>query len=250
MHSLLQSFVPISLSDSIVVKLMNRVDTKYIITVNTLEEILKRSSQDYYIQTNTVGERIASYHTVYLDTEDKVMYTLHETGHKVREKIRIRTYKDTSETFLEIKDKNNHGRTKKIRMEIPKIDMLSDNPKAEHFLHSKAKFKLRNLKPHIENEFSRITLVSKTKTERLTIDLNLRFHNFDNDQSISLSHIAIIELKRDGLSHSPMKQLLLEMQIREGGFSKYCIGCAMTNSELRQNNLKERIHQILKLKEQ
>lgn len=41
------------------------------------------------------------------------MYRMHHCGKKVREKIRVRTYLDTNDTFLEIKNKNNHGRTKK-----------------------------------------------------------------------------------------------------------------------------------------
>ncbi len=245
--SILCKFPPISLENMKEVKLMNRIDTKYIVTLEVLIEILKRSHTLYYVQTSEDNSRMAQYHTIYLDTADKNMFVCHETGRKVREKIRMRTYLDTNDTFLEIKDKNNHGRTKKRRIVIPDMEGVKDNIDAELFLANKAKYKLDTLHPHLENEFSRITLVNKDKTERLTIDLNLGYHNFENDNKGNLNHIAIIELKRDGFSHSPMKQIFLEMHIHEGGFSKYCICSSLSNPRLRQNNFKERIHRVLKM---
>lgn len=244
---ILNSFAPISLNNMKEVKLMNRIDTKYLVTLDVLIEILKRSHSLYYVQTSEDNSRIAQYHTIYLDTKDKTMFICHETGRKVREKIRMRTYLDTHDTFLEIKDKNNHGRTKKRRIVIPDMAGIKENEEAERFLNEKAKYRLTSLTPHLENEFERITLVNKGMTERLTIDLNLRYHNYDNDKKGSLENIAIIELKRDGLSSSPMKQIFMEMHIHEGGFSKYCICSSLSNIELRQNNFKEKIHHILKM---
>lgn len=244
---ILNTFEPISLANMKEVKLMNRIDTKYIVTLDVLIEILKRSHTLYFVQTGEDNSRMAQYHTIYLDTDDKAMFVRHETGRKVREKIRMRTYLDTNDTFLEIKDKNNHGRTKKRRIVIPNMEGIMGNEDAERFLSEKAKYQLNMLHPHLENEFSRITLVNKSKTERLTIDLNLGYHNFENNNIGNLNQIAIIELKRDGLTHSPMKQIFLEMHIHEGGFSKYCICSSLSNPGLRQNNFKERIHRVLKM---
>ena len=244
---ILNSFEPISLENMKEVKLMNRIDTKYLVTLDVLIEILKRSNSLYFVQTSEDNSRMAQYHTIYLDTKDKAMFVCHETGRKVREKIRMRTYLDTNDTFLEIKDKNNHGRTKKRRIVIPDMYGIKENSDAEKFLSEKAKYKLDILYPHLENEFNRITLVNKDKTERLTIDLELGYHNFESENRGKLSQIAIIELKRDGLSFSPMKQIFMEMQIHEGGFSKYCICSALSNPNLRQNNFKERIHRVLKM---
>ena len=245
--TILNTFSPISLDEMKSVKLMNRIDTKYVVSLETLAKILSRANELYYVQTNKENERIAAYHTIYLDTADKQMFTTHETGRKVREKIRMRTYLDTHDTFLEIKDKNNHGRTKKRRIVIPSMEDIGINEEAERFLDEKANYSLASLIPHLENRFERITLVNKGMTERLTIDLNLRYHNLNNDNKGSLENIAIIELKRDGQSSSPMKQIFLEMHIHEGGFSKYCICSSLSNSDLRQNNFKERIHHVLKM---
>ncbi|MCQ2238178.1 MAG: polyphosphate polymerase domain-containing protein [Bacteroidaceae bacterium] len=223
------------------VKLMNRTDTKYVVPLATLVDILKRSSDLYFVQTNTDGERMAAYHTIYMDTIDMHMYTIHETGRKTRQKIRMRTYLDTGETFLELKKKNNHGRTKKKRIVIPSINNVQENYEATDFLSSKSNYDMEQLIPTLENRFNRITLVNKSRTERLTIDTGLKFHNLRNNNTTDCDHIAIIELKRDGLSFSPMKDLLIRMHVHTMGFSKYCIGCAMTDRNLRQNNLKQKL---------
>lgn len=248
----LQQFQPITLQEMSAVKLMNRIDTKYVVPLPLLAELLQRAVPLYEIQAQG-KQRTAAYHTIYLDTDQKQMYNLHQIGRKIRQKIRVRTYLDTNETFLEVKTKNNHGRTKKKRIEVAKFRgskqylVFQQNPDYQAFINKKAWVQLTDVNPHVENRFRRITLVNHAKTERLTIDLGITFYNFDTKQTADIGHLAIIELKRDGLTPSPMKQILLQMQIHEGGFSKYCIGCALTNPQLRQNNLKEKLLRIRKL---
>ena len=259
----LQQFGPIGLEQMMGVKLMNRTDTKYVVRLPKLIELLEASKDDYFVQTNGEGERIAGYHSVYMDTPDHQMYGRHERGHKPRQKVRMRTYLDTMETFLEIKHKNNHGRTgkKRIRMEVGN-DPLEANRLVPQVL---AKLKQPPLFTRVagqvergalgddtllsvmENYFDRITLVNRGMTERLTIDLNLRFHNFETGQDTSMERLAIIELKRDGHAPSPMHETLIRMHVHPGGFSKYCIGMALTNPTLQINNFKEKIQWIKKL---
>lgn len=238
----LEAFDPIGLDQMKKVKLMNRIDTKYVIPITQLAPLLHIAAPEYFVQF-TDGKRTAAYHTIYLDTADHRMYNLHQAGRKVRQKIRIRQYLDTQNTFLEIKNKNNHGRTKKKRIEIPQMDCMS-MPEAIDFVAEKSWYKMENLRKHVENRFERITLVNKGFTERLTIDLGVRFHNYETDKDADIGHLVIIELKRDGATYSPMYNLLLRMHIHQGGFSKYCIGCALTNPALRQNNFKEKLHRI------
>ena len=80
--------------------------------------------------------------------------------------------------------------------------------------------------------------------QRLTIDINLKFHNIATDNYRFMDHIAIIELKRDGRVYSPILSLLNQLRIKPHGFSKYCIGSALTNSDLHCNRLKPRLHSI------
>ena len=238
---------PISLEEMSGIKLMNRTDTKYVATINQLLAFLQAVEGKYYIQEIN-GVRLASYHTTYFDTDNNEMYVMHHNGKLVREKIRVRTYEDSQITFLEVKNKNNHKRTNKKRIAVRAVDSLvEEQDNVIPFLGKHAWYKLDEIKPGIETRFNRITLVNFGKTERLTIDFNLRFHNFLSGDKKELQHITIIELKRDGNVFSPSLDIIRKLRIKRSGFSKYCMGCALTNKNLKRNNFKERLNLIKKL---
>ena len=238
---------PITLAEMSGIKLMNRTDTKFIATLDQLYRFLAAVHGKYYIQEIN-GKRIASYHTTYYDTDDYQMYSIHHAGRQVREKIRVRTYLDSDDTFFEIKNKNNHGRTKKKRISIATTSTLNDEREAViPFMEKHAWYTIDEISPVIENWFSRITLVNFDKTERLTIDFDLRFHHLKSDGNDKLQHVAIIELKRDGNVPSPALDILREVRIKRSGFSKYCIGSALTNKRLKRSNFKERLTMIAKM---
>ena len=242
-----QALPPITLEEMSGIKLMNRTDTKFIATLEQLHMFLAAVYGKYYIQ-EIDGNRIASYHTTYYDTDDYRMYNIHHAGRQVREKIRVRTYLDSDITFFEIKNKNNHGRTKKKRISIMGHNAIEQEREAVvPFMEKHAWFTIDEISPVIENWFSRITLVNFDKTERLTIDFNLRFHNLKSNDNDQLQRVAIIELKRDGNVPSPALDILREVRIKRSGFSKYCIGSALTNRQLKRNNFKERLTMIAKM---
>ena len=245
--TLANNLPPISLEEMSGIKLMNRTDTKYVATISQLLAFLQAVEGKYYIQEIN-GVRLASYHTTYFDTENNEMYVMHHNGKLVREKIRVRTYVDTDITFLEVKNKNNHKRTKKKRIVVQAVDsLLREQESVVPFLAKCAWYTLDEIRPVIENRFNRITLVNFDKTERLTIDFNLWFHNLLTDNVHRLEHVAIVELKRDGNVPSPSLDIFRELRIQRSGFSKYCMGCAFTNKGLKRNNFKERLNLIKKL---
>ena len=94
------------------------------------------------------------------------------------------------------------------------------------------------------NRFRRITLVNKAMTERLTIDSGLSFHSLQNGMDVRLPRLVVIELKRDGLQNSPVLALLNRLRIHPMGFSKYCMGTALTHPQLKNNRFKERLHAV------
>ncbi|MBO4578173.1 MAG: VTC domain-containing protein, partial [Paludibacteraceae bacterium] len=95
--------------------------------------------------------------------------------------------------------------------------------------------------------FTRITLVNKQKTERLTIDFNLSFTNLRSGVQVTYPEMVIVELKRDGNVCSPMLNIMLELRIKPLKISKYCIGTALTTPEVKQNRFKAKIHKLHKL---
>lgn len=238
---LIGSFAPITLEQMSGVKLMNRTDTKFVTTTERLCLLLQMAQKDYYIQ-EIDGERNMEYDTTYFDTTTYDMYRQHQYGHVNRQKIRFRTYVSSHLQFMEVKTKNNHGRTKKKRIEVTDMD-VTDMVKRE-FLEKHLRYGVDTLQPAINNHFRRITLVNHAKTERLTIDSELCFHNLVSGIDKDMGELVIIELKRDGLVHSPVLEMLRQLRIHPHGFSKYCMGSALTNPVLPVNRFKEKLRDI------
>lgn len=238
MDLLISKFQPISLSEMGGIKLMNRTDTKFVTSIDKLMQLLQMAGDEYLVQ-EIDGKRNMSYATIYYDSEDYAFYNAHHDGHAGRQKVRVRSYVDSHQSFLEIKTKDNHGKTYKSR--ISANDAL-----AQGFLRQNLHLDPQLLEQKIENSFRRITLVNKAKTERLTIDTDLSFQNLTTGLKCSLPQLAIIELKRDGLQPSPILPMLRKLRIHPCGFSKYCIGEALTNPSLRTNRIKPRLQQLKK----
>ena len=239
----LDSMTPVSLDEMGKVKLMNRVDTKYLTTEKTLVRLLGMVTGDYYVQ-ETGGKRNLPYFTRYFDTEGDRMYHEHQRGRKSRQKIRIREYVSSGLKFLEVKTKSNKGRTKKKRVETEGYSLGSGH---DGFLEKHTPWRSPELRPRLENRFRRITLVNRRMTERLTIDTSLNFHNLKTGMDMDLSGLVIIELKRDGNTVSPASAMLRELRVMPHGFSKYCMGMAFTDPGLRQNRIKERIRSVMRI---
>jgi len=261
MEELLGKFLPISLNEMTGIRLMNRTDTKFVTNRALLERLLGMACGEYRAQ-EIDGRRVARYYTVYFDTPTCEMFAAHQSGRRTRQKLRIRSYVDSGLNFLEVKTKNNHGRTRKKRITMDNFDPLcpahditfyaGSDAYREYgdFLEGNLGYDPDSMTEQIENRFSRITLVNMAKTERVTIDTDLRFHNIATGIDIALPDIVVIELKRDGLAESPILEMLRQLRIKPMGFSKYCIGSALTNKALKQNRLKPRIRQIERLIEQ
>ena len=115
---LLDSMEPITLEQMSGIRLMNRLDTKYVASKAQLVQLLGLLQDKYYVQ-ETLERRVIPYLTTYYDTRDHVMYIMHHNRRARRMKVRVRTYVASNLTFLEVKNKNNHARTKKKRIEVP-----------------------------------------------------------------------------------------------------------------------------------
>lgn len=241
----------IKLSEMSAIKLMNRIDTKYLIPESLLPELLEKIKNDYLVQV-VAGLPVSRYQTLYYDTADIEMYTKHHDNKLRRQKIRTRTYIDSSISFLEIKNKSNKGRTSKKRIPI-NLDDFADyhkNPEAVEFVRLNSVWGDVTLLPQVKNRFDRITLVNKGKTERLTIDGNLSFYNFQTGQEKDIPGLMIVELKQDGLAPSLFKDLLAAYKVPAKGFSKYCLGTVSTNPDAKSNRFKTKLRYINKLTNQ
>lgn len=259
-NDVLTQFDSISLAEMKDIRLMNRTDTKFVTSKAKLAELLTLARGEYYVQ-EIDGCRVREYYTVYFDTPGYDMFRVHHCGHVNRQKLRIRSYVESKLSFLELKTKNNHKRTRKKRMQMPGFD--PDNPRydirfdgaegvlagCEAFIREHLSYDAASLAECIENRFRRITLVNKGKTERLTIDIDVKFHNLVTGRRVELDNVVIIELKRDGVVSSPVLSLLRRLRIKKSGFSKYCMGTVFTNPAIPHNRFKVRQRSILRIQQ-
>ena len=244
-NELLQHLEPITLEQMSSIRLMNRTDTKFVTSKDNLVRLLEMAQGKYYAQFNN-DSRIANYMTTYWDTDNHRFFLEHHNGRAPRQKVRVRTYMDSDLTFLEVKTKNNHGRTKKKRVEVPSQEIEVQGTNGV-FVEALVHQGLNEMHPTVRNQFHRITLVNYGKTERLTIDYDVHFHNLETGNNANVGPLVIIELKRDGNVYSPVLDILRVLRIKPSGFSKYCIGSVMTNRNLKRNIFKEKMVVLSKL---
>jgi len=239
---------PITLEEMDAVKLLNRIDSKYLTNEAGLEAVLRDAAAAGYRALVVDGKKQNRYTSVYYDTDGLRMFQDHHNRRLVRQKVRTRTYVESGQTFLEIKRKNNHGRTKKKRMEIPQAELMDfkADKAACDFLAAKSWFTCDQLSPVLDTRFKRITLVNPAKTERLTIDTCLEFTNFRNGRRATLLDAVIIELKQDGRADSQMKRILLDNRIKPMRISKYCIAVTLTEPSARSGRFKVKVRRVEK----
>lgn len=239
----LYQFDPITLQEMDGVKLMDRTDTKFTFNINQLTDVLEKA-RSYYKILNVEENRISRYKTLYYDTQDFDLYNKHHSGKLNRYKIRHRTYVESNLGFLEVKFKNNKGRTLKTRIKETEVPTLNSG-KAFLFLEKTLPFSPLDLLPKIWINYSRITLVNKLSAERLTLDLYLEFEK-DGVKQL-LGDLVIAEVKQDSKIASPFISIMRNKHIREGSISKYCFGIASTFSEVKKNNFKQKLSNVHKI---
>jgi len=245
---ILKGFEPVGLDEMGSVRYMNRVDTKYLFSVSKLPHLLGNIRKEYKALEIAKMRRFR-YKTVYFDTPDLRFYNQHVTGKLNRAKVRIRTYESNGLTFLEVKQKSNKGRTCKSRLEKEPGDM-NHIEQSQIFLNELISSDAGNLKAVINTGFTRITLVSFERSERITIDYNLQWNNLKGE-TVRMPFLAIAEIKSDkSTSQSPFFCQLKELGIRKTGFSKYAMGMAMVNGAPKQNNLKPKFLLIKKIRDE
>jgi hypothetical protein len=214
----------ITLAQLDAVSLLNRVDTKFLLTVPRLVEILPRLTEEYLV-LEVGGRRLHQYRTLYFDTPDLELYRRHRRSEAIRHKVRGRAYVDSGLTFFEIKSKTQAHRTFKQRLATP--ELVTDwTPEASAFVRSHLGPTSPDLQPTLSNDFLRVTLMDRRRTERLTLDLNVQF-DCDGRTAV-LPGIAIAELKQSAADRpSPFADAMRAAGVPPTGVSKYCVGVGL-----------------------
>lgn len=228
----------ITLSELDSVALMDRKESKFIIPDFWCEGVSTTLKKDFRI-LDIGGTKCFKYNNLYFDTKNNITLEDHIRGRNNRFKIRIRNYVDTNLTFLEVKRRNVYGRSTKIR--VTRTSENWDAPLTEEekeFLREHVPF-ADKLKPVLYGSYSRYTLASIERNERITFDTELTYKTMDDGEYSPLPGLCLIELKQNETDRrSPLHLAFRNRKDRIAplgrslSVSKYTIGRLKTDKNL------------------
>ena len=98
-------------------------DTRYLLTTSRLGPLFEALAGEYLV-LEIEGTRLHHYQTLYFDPSDFALFCRHHAGAAVRHKVSGRAYLDTGLSFLEVKAKDNRGRTR-VHRRLPGVVVRS-----------------------------------------------------------------------------------------------------------------------------
>ncbi len=237
------AFEPVSLAGLDKVKLMNRVDSKYVFHRKHLDEILTEVAPHYAV-LEIAEKRLFDYASLYFDTPDYELYRHHHMGKPNRVKLRYREYIDTGDVFFEVKKKIKGMRTDKYRVREEAI-INGFTAKGEGLME-RLKVNALGMEGKVWIYYQRITLAAHASEERVTIDLNMRFK--DQNGEIGFEDLVIAEVKQARLSrHSPIVVAMHGRRIQDFRVSKYSLAVAMLVPGIKTHAFKSKIIRLNKI---
>jgi len=235
---------PLSLSELDAVSLLDRQDTKYTFKIKNLPDFLNLAKENYRV-LEINNRRIFKYDSLYFDTDDYLLYKYHHNEKVNRVKIRYRKYVESNLTFFEVKYKLFGTRTSKKRIKQEDIKTILTDTEFEKIQN--VSFDKLELKSKLWVYYNRITLVNIQLTERVTLDINLKFKN-ENGNEVLMENLTIAEIKQNKRSVlMPFIQMMKQKRIPPLSISKYCMGVALTEPLIKSNNFKPKFITLKKI---
>ena len=231
---LLTRFRPHGLGDIDKANLMRRVDTKYLLPISDLKQLLPLLAPSYSV-LEIDNTRLFSYQSTYYDTSGLEFYRMHHNGKKNRFKIRLRRYLDSGNQYVEVKHKTNKSVTHKER-----VLFNSGNGNRKRINELVSMPFGANRPPLFKSlvcSYKRIALADEKNGERVSLDFNLSFKDPKHSRSEQSHRVLIAEVKRENQNVPSVFIDLMEIfRQKPVSFSKYCIGCALIHSNRIKTN--------------
>jgi hypothetical protein len=224
--SMLECFLPITLEATIEqASLQRRVDTKYLTDDVTVRNLLIELADSFRV-LEIEGRRTFRYRSEYLDSPGRDAY-----------KCRVRNYVDSGECHVEVKLKGSRGETVKYRAPYGDDQTTGD---CADFLAACVDDAYglrvdRRLRQVLEVEYRRITLVSLASPERVTLDNGLSFRDLATQRGRALSDTQWIVETKSPRGQGYADARLRAAHVRPVNLSKYVLGIALTDPEIRVN---------------
>ena len=215
----------ISLEESKNIKLFKRFESKYVVDSSDLGNIMNYLSDNYMIvqeDENTLFD----YYSIYFDNSDFDIIKATTKDDNVRQKIRIREYQN-NDKFLEIKEKN-HGIIIKTRIPIKSYNIDDE----KDWIDDNLIYNTSTLNNVLRVKYKRLTFINKSKSNRITVDMNVDFYNYITNKSFKIDNFIIIEIKKNKEDNIDFEDYLNKKDIYKTKFSKYYYGMKQTSDNI------------------
>jgi hypothetical protein len=224
--------------------LQGRVDTKFALPAGIIGEVVEACATHYHALT-VGGRRASRYRTQYYDTRDLALYRAQHSGRLPRRKVRVRTYLDSGDRFLELKLRTNARWTQKTRLALggdttDPIARLTELPRP-----MVGELDGGDLRPIVATHFTRITLVRRDLAERVTLDRLVTFG--DGRREAGYPGIVFAEVKQAAAGPSPFLTALRERGFRPASLSKYAIAMVTLDHAPKTNRYKPTLSLLARL---
>jgi hypothetical protein len=236
---------------------LRRVDRKYVVGHNAIEQLLEVAAQRFasLALVDVAGAVEQHYETTYFDSPGLILYELARARRPVRCKIRVRSYATTGNQLLELKQRGRNGLRSKFRQPWHgSLDDAARNFLALHLvttplaLHDRADLFLHTLAPSASTSYTRVALqLIDTNQEpvRITVDSDLRVGSSDGPTH-SWPGSVILETKSAG-KPSTFDRLLWSQGIRPTTISKYGLAISTVDPERPTNRWGHHVHGLRSL---
>lgn len=239
LQTLAEPFAAIGLDELTgAVPLRDRVDRKYVVSLDCVAALTDRLWRTHRV-LDIDEQRLFDYHSAYFDSPTLSTFRDHLQGRRRRFKCRTRRYGGGGLCMFEVKLKGARGHTIKHQMEYPVAEHGLLNDAAKEFLSACLVDAYGHdapdgLGPELHMRYRRMTLAAPQLGEKLTCDFGLRFQGGEG----LADQFAIVEIKSPG-GAALGRRVLRELHAREVRVcSKYCLGIALTRSEVNANALR------------
>ncbi len=233
----LSSYDSFGLSDLDNKDLLSRFDTKFVMSFDDVPGLLKTLSKDYSV-LEIQGDRTFHYSSLYFDTNQRQLYLDHHNNKLRRQKIRIREYLNSGDTFLEVKNKYNNNQTVKERCQIERTCDSLEECRGD-FLDCNTVYPSEKLQPALSVKYNRVTLLHNSRPEKITLDSGIEFTA--SDFTTNTNGLVIVEKKSKKPNRSDFDEKIIKHNAKKIRISKYCLGTILTFQPVKYNRFKKKL---------
>lgn len=222
--------------------LLTRLDRKYLLPAAELPGVLAALPPGARV-LEIDGRRRFAYRSAYFDTPALDSYLAAARRRRRRFKLRVRSYLDSGEDFLEVKTRGARGVTVKQRQpyagERDRLTPAAQDEARRMLIAAGVPAPPAGFELALITTYERTTLFLADSATRVTIDRDLAW-SLPGGATLRLPRRVIVETK-SAHAAAPADRLLRSLAHRPSPVSKYATGLAALRPDLPAN----RWHQIL-----